>query len=246
MEKIDLTALRIAEFIAIGSDVDFVLSEYDITALGLATVVPPFRSGFRLVAEIYAREKGSPLSKDIEVADGRRDECIIGIKGVAESYMRHYDQTFRAAADILLRTINKYGNSIATQNYLAESESLRQLCEDLEAVGPAKEALAKLGLTAWANEMREANTAFAVLYQQRNKETSQLPVGNVKELRGSAKITFDALMAMLDARNLISPGAPLTALINELNTLIGKYNRLLASRKIFGAEETPEVPTPRP
>lgn len=245
MDKIELSGLRIAEFIALGSDMDAILLNYDIKALGLETSVVSFRSAFKLLADIYAREKGSILSKEIEMADFRRDQCIIAIKGIAENYLRHYDPAFVTAAEILLRTINKYGSSIATQNYMAESESLRQLCDDLEADGPAKDALVKLHLKEWAEEMRVANTAFSTLFQQRNKEASLLPMGNVKELRASAKIAYDGLMAMLNARNLVSPSAPLTALINELNILIGKYNRLLSTRQIIGGSDTPP-PTPPP
>lgn len=242
MEKIDLYALRIAEFLALGTDVDTIIANYDATALGLAPEVATCKAGFKKASDLYAREKGSPISKEIDQADLRRDDCIIGIKGVAENYLRYFDPAFKSAADIVLRTINKYGSSIATQNYLAESESLRQLCDDLEAPGAAKNAIAKLGLTAWVAEMRAANIDFAALYQKRNKETSQQPTGNLKELRASAKLDFEALMAMIDARKLVSPSTSLNDLINELNTLIGKYNRLLASRRIFGGDDDAPLP----
>jgi Family of unknown function (DUF6261) len=237
MEKLDTAALRITEFIALGTDVTSVIAKYDAEVLGLAPTMVVFKAGFKSVSDLYAKEKGSPLSKEIEVADQRRDSCIIGIKGVAENYLRHYDSSFRTAADTLLRTINKYGSSIATQNYLAESESLRQLCEDLEAAGAPKDALTKLGLMAWATEMRAANTAFADIYLQRNKEASLQPTGNMKELRGVAKVGYDGLMNMLDARNLVTPSPDLGWLINEINALIGKYNRLVAGRKGNGDDE---------
>lgn len=246
MEKLDLASLWIAEFIRLGADVEAVLARYDTEALGLGSVAESFKTGFEKVSHVYGREKGSPLSKDLEKADIRRDQCIIGIKGVAESYLRHYDPAFVGAADTLLQTINRYGNSIATQNYQTESESLRQLCGELDSPGAAKDALIKLGLNAWALEMRVANTDFSLLFERQNKEASPVPaIGNVKDLRIAAKGDYDALMAMMDARSLVSASPQLSHLIAELNTLIGKYNQLLASRRIFGGDDdAPLPPTP--
>lgn len=235
MEKLDVSALRIAEFIALGSDMEDVLVKHDTAALGLEPVVSSFMIGFKNVSDLYGSEKGSPLSKDIELADVRRDQCIIGIKGVAENYQRHFDPAFAAAANILLRTINQYGSNIATQNYPIESLSLNQLCNELEATGEVNEALVKLGLKDWATEMRTANTVFSSIFQQRTKETSQQPTGSLKELRLAAKADYENLIDMLDALKLVSPSSSLTGLIKELNTVIGKYNELLASRHIFGA-----------
>jgi hypothetical protein len=233
MEKLDLDALRIVEFIELGFDIKAALGPYDKNALGLESVSNNLSAAFGNLSDAYSREKGSALSKDIELADARRDQCIIGIKGVSEGYERHFDPAFASAASHLLQTIHKYGKSIATQNFVAESEILKQLCNELESSGPAKEASAKLGLSAWVAEMREANEAFIQLFQKKNSESNQAPVGNVKELRAEAKKQLQAFMAMLSALTLVSPVAELNDLLEKLNSISEKYEKILASRRLI-------------
>lgn len=242
MENLDLNALRIAEFIALGHEINEILSRNLPLSPGLQEAALAFKNGFNQVSLAYARERGRPLSREIEELDFRRDECINGIMQLAEAFSRHYDEAMRTAAGKLLQVIRQYGSNIALQNYNAETSSLKSIIEDLEATGPAREAMVKLGLTEWVAEMKTANDRFANVYSEQTQDTGEHPVGNLKELRGFARANYLDLLGMLDAQKWVKTDATLLTLVNEINEVIVRYHEMVASRKIFGGIE--DVPIP--
>lgn len=243
-EDINLSKLHNNEFVNLGDQIFTILEKYLVAIPALAAEKSKLKNVFEPVNAHFAYDKASPLSMAIGLADERRDDAILGIKAVAGGYRRHFDAPMKEAAVTILRAIEKYeisgGGNIAEQNYNAESASLIGLSADFNAAGPIKDAMAKLGLTAWGAEMDAANKEFDVLYLKRNEQSGQKPAGTFKDARNAAKKQILEFLTYVNSVRIAIPGADITNLFNELNALIGTYNRLLATR---AGKAAPTPPT---
>ena len=227
---INIARLRNGEFISLGSDLSSIAGKFFTTVPGLEAETLLFKNAFKPMDIVYALEKGSPLSIKIEETDERRDDAISGIKLAEEGYLKHFDLNVKASADIVLRAINKYGSTIATQNYVTETASIKSVVEDFEAAGPLKDAITLLNFTTWVAELKAANILFNELYLQRNEQLSQKPSEDLKTLRVAAKTAYESFILFLSASQKLKPSADLDKLVAEVNTLLEKYNTIIASR----------------
>ncbi|HPI10500.1 MAG TPA: DUF6261 family protein [Catalimonadaceae bacterium] len=231
IEFFNLTQLRNAEFISYGRDVLALFKEHDLPGLGLQTSVTQFEKNLQPVVVKYDQEKGNTLAHDIEKADLRRDNAVIGIRQVADAYTRHFDVAMKKAAEILLKCIARYGNSaIAYQNYFQETESIRRLMHDFETMRDVKDALETLGLQEWADELKDANQDFQVLYQRRMEKEKDDSVGQLKDLRNAARESYESLVHFLVATHTVQPKDVFQELITGINQQIQEYNRILENQ----------------
>jgi hypothetical protein len=231
INSLGLSKLRNGEFINFGNDILGLSKKYDLPTLGLQTMVTAFEDSLTPLNKLFLKEKGSAFSTDIELADLRRDNAVLGIKFVLDGYLKHYEQAKQSAAELLIETIEKYGSgAIAYQNYVQETSSINQFIAEIDANPALKAGIEELNLTAWFGELNQANLDFNVLFIKRNEEQSQKPEGNLKDLRKSAKDGFDALANFLIAKQWIQPGPEQESLILEINGLISQYNLLVQSR----------------
>lgn len=248
---ISVLRLRNPEFIGFTDGIITICKKYNLPLPAFATPVATFESGMEPIKDRYALEKGSPLSEELRKLDLRRDNAINGIKQNAESYNKHFMPAKVAAGDVVLRAIAKYGNNIAGQSFLQQTTILNKLSVDFEAAGPVKDALALLGLTDWAAEMKTANLAFETKFMERNTESSQKPEGSLTEMRVPGKLLWDNFVKIVHAHETLSPTADLDSMIKEMNTFIKKYNELIEKRAAKGAddpdspdEDDDDLPTP--
>ena len=90
VNPISLARLRNAELLALCSDILDLGKRFDLVAITVNTHFDMFENAQKPMRDQYAVEKGNPLSQSLEAADFRRDEAIIGLRGLAESYARHF------------------------------------------------------------------------------------------------------------------------------------------------------------
>ena len=230
--SIIISKLRNGEFITFGSDFHTIGSKYFATVPGLQAEMLLFTNAFKPMDIVYALEKGSPLSIKIEETDERRDDAITGIRLAADGYSHHFDLNYKAGADLIFRAINKYGSNIAKQNYMQETASINSLVADFEVAGPLKDAITLFGFTAWVAELKAANILFIELFLQRNEQLSQKPAEDLKTLRVAAKAAHDSFLLFLTASEKLNPSADLAKLVGEINSLLEKYNTLIAGRAV--------------
>ena len=236
---LSLARLRIAEMLGLCSDVLELGKRFDLVAITVNTHFDMFENAQKPMRDLYAVEKGNPLSQSLEAADFRRDEAIIGLRGLAESYARHFVAAKVEAGKTLLRTIEKYGSNIYSRNYQEETEILRNLVDDLQKPGPVKDAVVALGQADWVAELDAANKNFNKLFLDRNASEGQKPAGNMKECRLHARKSYETLVNIVNAKELLNSSPALITLITEWNLLVDKYALLIANRKSGDSADSP-------
>ncbi len=235
VKDITYSRLKLGEFIAFVKDVLTLFAKYNADTLGMQVKMSDLKNSLTPLDKAFAIEQASAFSKEIEKADLRRDKAINGIRSVVKAYTDYFDENLQKQADTLLRTISKYGD-IANLNYQLESETLRQLADELDSESKLKIAVEALHLGNWVIELKAANEVFAKLYADRNEESAnRKPEGKTLDFRNYTVDKYKALAKHLDSKNTLEPSEPSGKLVAELNVLLDKYDRLVKSG---GSKET--------
>ena len=91
--------------------------------------------------------------------------------------------------------------------------------------------VAKLGLTAFVTNMKEANERIRTLTLQRTNEKMGVSVGALKTARTASDNAYRALVKMVNALALVYGEKDYTAFIDYVNTEITHYKREVLGQK---------------
>jgi hypothetical protein len=241
---INFPGLRNNEFLGFGNDVIKMILPLDPVSLGLSPAFDPFKAEWEALSDYFALQRGSLLSNDLVKLDKRRDDALVGIRTVAEGFVKHFNASKKSAAELILATIDKYGTSIQNFNLLGETETLRNLVEDLEGDVQVKNALTLLGIDDWVIELKDANNIFNDTYLKRTDESSKKPDASFVEKRKPAMEIYRKLVRRIEAKDEMDPSPELTKLMAMLDELILKYNQLISNRgnKDDDESDSPDQP----
>lgn len=121
ISKPKIRKFRLSEILQLINDV-LKICKYNATTLLVVDEVTDLKAkNTALDAGFKEIESGSVISDELVALDGQRDDCLIGIKWCAQAYSRHYDATYRVAAESILASMAKYGNDIPLLNYQARN-----------------------------------------------------------------------------------------------------------------------------
>lgn len=218
-------------FIGLLNDGVTIAEKYNLVTLKLNDGVSKIKTNILKLNELYALARKNGNTEVLEELDERRDKAIIGIKSLTEAYLNHFDNLKVNAAKNILINYEKYGKRIDKLNYLAETEALRSFINDFDTDTKLKGNATLLHLTDWLIELKAANEDFNSVYLNRNKELSEQPDQNLKDLRGPAIEDFTLFYNLVTAYNTINPNTDYKKLLNELNELLIKYNATVPKYK---------------
>jgi hypothetical protein len=238
IQAIDLGRLRNSENVQFFGDTLKIVSRNNPTTL-LVQAKYDFLNGIQTELEaLFKKSTENPITAEIEALDVRRDRAVSGIFGLATAYSFHFDAVLSAPANVILDYAKIYTTNIAKDNYNSETATITNIVNDFETKPALTAAVTALGLTAWKNELKAANTAFATKYLDRTQDLATASPDNLKSKRLQAYDAYYDLRNNIDAHATIAPSALYTKTINEINILISQYNSLLAGRV---AAPTPPV-----
>ncbi len=239
IKGITLNNLRNSEFSQFSTDVLELVKRNDPKALKAEEAYNAFKAENDKLTNMLNPEKGSPLTVRLEAADDRRDGGLTGINFVVLGYTHYFDETLRNHALALQRNLSQYGNAgLARENYQSETAGISSMLADWDSKPELAAAITALNLTAWKDELAQANKAFNDLYLNRTEEASTVSPVSVRDQRILMGQLYFDLRDLIASYNVITKGAaPYSTTVNQLNALIEKYNTLLAGRKGRAEEE---------
>lgn len=231
------------EFIQFGNHVVSICDESNPQDLKLREPLEKLRGSLTALEEIYKLNQASAITAKLIELDDRRDNAIIFLRKLGDTFTNHFDEAKQNAGKKLVKVIDKYGTPIYKQNYQAETTSLANLIDDLEASSEYREILDLLGGTEMLNEMKKANELFDQKYLLRNKQEAGKDDESFSEKRLEAKNNYRDLVAHIEAWATVTPTDGYTNLIDRFNDLIDRYNKVvkLRSSKETSEEDTLEV-----
>ena len=170
----------------------------------------------------------SLLTDEIAKADNDRDALYAGYKKAIEGFLAMPIADMAQAAKILSQHIKDYKINTADQ-LDKETGLLVNFISDLEDKYAAQ--VAKLGLTAFVTNLKEANERVRTLTLQRTNEKMGVTVGALKAARTASDTAYRALVKMVNALALVLGEKDYTAFIDYVNTEVTHYKREVIGQK---------------
>ena len=170
----------------------------------------------------------SLLTDEIAKADNDRDALYAGYKKAVEGFLAMPIADMAQAAKILSQHIKDYKINTADQ-LDKETGLLVNFISDLEDKYAAQ--VAKLGLTAFVTNLKEANERVRTLTLQRTNEKIGITVGALKTARTASDDAYRALVKMVNALALVFGEKDYTAFIDYVNTEVTHYKREVIGQK---------------
>ena len=204
-------------------------AEADTSVKGKASeLVSNFKAAVAAEDEALKISQKSLLSDDIAKADSDRDALYIGYKRAVEGFLAMPVADMAQAAKVLAQHIKDYKISTAGQ-LDKETGLLVNFIADLE--GKNSEQVAKLGLTAFVTNLKEANERVRTQTLQRTNEKMGVIVGALKTARAASDEAYRALVKMVNALALVFGEKDYTAFIDYVNTEVTHFKREVLGRK---------------
>ena len=204
-------------------------AEADTTVNGKAAeLVSNFKAAVSAEDEALKISQKSLLTDDIAKADIDRDALYAGYKKAVEAFLAMPIADMAQAAKVLAQHIKDYKINTAGQ-LDKETGLLVNFITDLEDKYSAQ--VAKLGLTAFVTNLKEANERVRMLTLQRTNEKMGVTVGALKTARIASDDAYRALVKMVNALALVFGEKDYTAFIDYVNTEITHYKREVLGQK---------------
>ena len=204
-------------------------AEADTAVKGKASeLVSNFKAAVAAEDEALKISQKSLLTDDITKADSDRDALYAGYKKAVEAFLAMPIADMAQAAKVLAQHIKDYKINTADQ-LDKETGLLVNFITDLENKYSAQ--VAKLGLTAFVTNMKEANERVRTLTLQRTNEKIGITVGALKTARTASDDAYRALVKMVNALALVFGEKDYTAFIDYVNTEITHYKREVLGQK---------------
>ena len=204
-------------------------AEADTAIKGKASeLVSNFKAAVAAEDEALKISQKSLLTDEIAKADSDRDALYAGYKKAVEGFLAMPIADMAQAAKILSQHIKDYKINTADQ-LDKETGLLVNFITDLEDKYSAQ--VAKLGLTAFVTNLKEANERVRMLTLQRTNEKMGVTVGALKVARTASDDAYRALVKMVNALALVFGEKDYTAFIDYVNTEITHYKREVLGQK---------------
>ena len=204
-------------------------AEADTTVKGKASeLVSNLKAAVAAEDEALKISQKSLLTDEIAKADSDRDALYAGYKKAVEGFLAMPIADMAQAAKILSQHIKDYKINTAEQ-LDKETGLLVNFISDLEDKYAAQ--VAKLGLTAFVTNLKEANERVKTLTLQRTNEKISITVGALKTARTASDDAYRALVKMVNALALVFGEKDYTAFIDYVNTEVTHYKREVIGQK---------------
>lgn len=204
-------------------------AEADTAVKGKASeLVSNFKAAVAAEDEALKISQKSLLTDEIAKADSDRDALYAGYKKAVEGFLAMPIADMAQAAKVLAQHIKDYKINTADQ-LDKETGLLVNFISDLEDKYAAQ--VAKLGLTAFVTNLKEANERVRTLTLQRTNEKIGITVGALKTARTASDDAYRALVKMVNALALVFGEKDYTAFIDYVNTEVTHYKREVIGQK---------------
>lgn len=204
-------------------------AEADTAVKGKASeLVSNFKAAVAAEDEALKISQKSLLTDEIAKADSDRDALYAGYKKAVEGFLSMPIADMAQAAKILSQHIKDYKINTADQ-LDKETGLLVNFISDLGDKYAAQ--VAKLGLTAFVTNLKEANERVRTLTLQRTNEKIGITVGALKTARTATDDAYRALVKMVNALALVFGEKDYTAFIDYVNTEVTHYKREVLGQK---------------
>jgi len=228
--KINVHNLQNPEFIQFIKNLLSILLKEDPEVLRIKEQYAELLAIYTAMLDFYKPELGNKLTANVKELDAKRDNALYGIMDVLDGYTRHYNQELKDAANLLLSSINLYGDNIQKNNYQKESAIIAKICSNWINEDQYSSALDSLHLSPWANMLSKFNTLFEKQHMERLEMDANTPEVKMHDYRTQCTESYRILIKYLEANEVLNGEETYKVLSLKVNKLIEINNRLIDSK----------------
>ncbi|MDR1402680.1 MAG: DUF6261 family protein [Tannerellaceae bacterium] len=196
---------------------------------------------FRKEDDAYSRNRGFEETKDIQVANKKRDEFFVFIKRTIENMRFHPDTTIKLYWQGLYEGLDPYKNAHRA-NAIENTDLIFSFIEEMNQE-KYQEILKKLDLLLVIDKLKEANNKCNQLYGERlNEKHKRNKEEKMRNIRPLVDDAYFELMKFINAIFLVSCQiSKEEQVIQEIGDLIDKINVRTKSMQDFIIKRRQEV-----
>lgn len=244
VERFKMSHLKNEPHFHFHSDVNKVLGKHDTKALNLETAALHYSNLLPLENEAIQLMLKSTYTQRLATADQTRDITEDGFEMSVKSNLMHFDPEKALAAQRLWTFLQTKGN-VTKKDYNTETIDINNIVTEMR--GKSAPDVALLNLTEWVDKLDADNRAFTALKDDREFEASEKTNLRMKQVRPQLDKAFRALADRIDALVLLNGPSAYQALVNQINTLVEKYDLTMQQHlgRVQASETTPPAPPAR-
>lgn len=239
-----LDALRLMEFFALCSNVNDYLAAEDLTALKLNAVhTETYLPAFNALDDALKPFRKTGLTQTLLDLDARRDEALVGLAKIARSFIDFPVAEKAQTADLVKRTIDKYGKSPQALGLFEQTGVMINLLQDLSKAD-LKASVEAIGATPWVEILQETNNQFVEIFKQRTEEEAAIETGKTKAARFVMQKALTHTCKLINALAMVNNEAPYRGLTDNINREISRAKQIVKQRRnakaTAGEDEIPD------
>lgn len=232
IDAIKLRDLRNGEYIQFMKDTCTIVTVNDPATLNVVAQHAGLLAEVSSLEGIFKTATANPITRELLVLDEQRDNAFNGLQFVLKGFEYHFEPEVKNAASLLTTSLKIYGSGVAVQNLQGQTATINSIVGDLQNKPELTAAIASLNLTDWVTHLKSVNDNFAGKYILRTQEYGNANPENLKSRREVVNQSYYELRKFIDAYGVINSGVGAYAKVtNELNALIGQYNKLVTNRQ---------------
>lgn len=237
MHKPNFSYYKNAEVVQFTDNVITIINKNDPPALKIAAQATALDSQFQELRKLFIIDQGNAITEEIQGLDSTRDDDLIGINLLVDSYQKHFDPEKIEAHKLLRALLDKHGRDLYKRSYAEETAGIRSMVNEVESTPALSTAAALLHLMEWFDHLKSVNDLFDQKFLERNEAYAEAPKENFSELRARTEAAYDELAKHLAAHAIISPSEAYDKVISQIEQLVASYNQTVKSRISSGTSE---------
>ena len=208
--------------------------------VGLKNDTDAFTAAFLEFDTALKAAKSVPSAAEVSELDHQRDGACVKLHAYAKAVSDHPDKDMAKTGAEAIAIFKKYGGvRLVDQPQNQESGSLRNLLQDLQAMGASR--LTQTGIKAFVDDLEQKQTAYLAAVKQRAKEEQVRLVGIIKQKRLACDAAYLKLVETVNALVIVNGEAPYRGFVDSVLSHIAHQKATLANRET-NAEKKPKDP----
>jgi hypothetical protein len=177
MKPVHYTYLKPIEIHSLSIRVQPIIAEGTPGDALIPAFLPDLKTHTDALSAALGIDRASEFTLRLQTTDGERDTRFVGFRDFIAAQVNHPDETIARAAITIDAILETRGKRLYNYGYAEQSSQLNGLLNDLESP-QAQQALETLNAAVWLTPLKEKQSEFESLYQQKiaNAATSEAPL----------------------------------------------------------------------
>jgi hypothetical protein len=226
--RIKLNRLRNEEWFNFFTEFKTFVEQFTARNLNIEALFVVFLTLYQQADETIEKILKSAFTSIMVYLDSVRDSTFRGLDEAVKSAAHHYEPDRREAAAILKPLFSHYGN-LAARPYNEETSAIYNFIQELRSSKYA-DAIARLDLNRWVDELERNNQEFENTVLERNQEIAMKTDLKMLDIRRQTDKCYLDIIQRIEAQILLQGDAAFSVFVKTLNANIERYSILINRR----------------